>query len=306
MELRVLRYFLTVAQEGNITRAAENLHVTQPTLSRQLMDLESELGTTLFIRGKRAITLTDDGLLFRQKAQEIVELADKAEREFIERQEYIHGVISIGCVETMGSRFLADMIQTFHNQYPAVQFDLYNGYSDDIKDRIDKGLLDIGLVMTPVEITKYDFLRLPQKDIWGVLSASDAPLAQKDTVAPSDLIREPLILPKRAPVRNEVLNWLGVPDEQLHIVATHTLLSNAVLLVERGLGYAFTLNGALAMRSSKKTRFIPLSPQRTAESVFIWKKNHIFHSAVSLFLQQTKVVLSDTKEVNIEDRHDIV
>ena len=298
MELRVLRYFLTVAQEGNITKAADILHVTQPTLSRQLMDLEAELGTTLFIRGKRAITLTDDGHLLRQRAQEIVELAEKTQREFTEQREEVRGVVSIGCVETMGSRFLADTIAQFHKQYPAVQFDLYNGYSDDIKERLDKGLLDVGLVMTPVEISKYDFFRLPQQDIWGVLCAKGAPLARKDSVTPADLSQEPLIMPKRAPVRNEILNWLGVPTEQLHIVATHTLLSNSVLLVERGVGYAFTLNGSLAMRSSDKTKFIPLSPQRTAESVFIWKKNNMFHPAATLFLQQAKQFVSDENTDN--------
>lgn len=135
-----------------MTKAADILHITQPTLSRQLMDLENELGATLFLRGKRAITLTDDGLLFRQRAQEIVELADKTEREFVERHDLINGVISIGCVETMGSRLLADLIVEYNKRYPQVQFDLYNGYSDDIKDRIDKGLLDIGLLMMPVEI----------------------------------------------------------------------------------------------------------------------------------------------------------
>ncbi len=289
MEIRVLRYFLTVAEEGNITRAANILHVTQPTLSRQLMDLENELGTTLFLRGKRAITLTDDGLIFRQRAKEIVELADKAEREFIERHDLINGVISIGCVETMGSRFLADLIVKFHHQYPQVQFDLYNGYSDDIKDRIDKGLLDIGLLMSPVEITKYDFMRLDKKDIWGVLVPEDDPIAKSSAVTLDEIMDKPLFVPKRSAVHNEVVNWFGVPAERLNIVGTHTLLSNTVLLVERGMGYALTLNGSLSVQSSQKTKFIPLSPERTTESVFVWKKNHLFHPAASLFIQMANM-----------------
>ena len=290
MELRVLRYFLAVANEGNITKAAEMLHVTQPTLSRQLMDLEDELGATLFLRGKRAVTLTDEGTLFLQRAQEIVELADKAEREFIERHDLINGVISIGCVETMGSHLLADLIVKFHNKYPQVQFDLYNGYSDDIKDRIDKGLVDIGLLMTPVEISKYDFMRLDAKDTWGILVPSDDEIAGKDSVNLRDIADKPLILPKRSAVRNEVINWFGVPAERLNIVATHTLLSNTVLLVERGMGYAVTLNGSLATRSSAKTKFIPLSPERTTDNVFVWKKNHLFNAAVSLFIQMARML----------------
>lgn len=289
MELRVLRYFLAVANEGNMTKAAEALHITQPTLSRQLMDLENELGSALFYRGKRAVTLTEDGLLFKQRAQEIVELADKAKREFVERHDLINGVISIGCVETMGSRLLADLIIKFHDKYPHVQFDLYNGYSDDIKDRIDKGLLDIGLLMVPVEITKYDFMRLNQKDVWGVLVPADDPIAVKDYVTLQEIMDKPLIMPKRSAVHNEVINWFGVTADQLNIVATHTLLSNSVLLVERKMGYALTLNGSLAISSSHKVKFVPLFPERKTESVFVWKKNHLFNPAASLFIQMANM-----------------
>lgn len=296
MELRVLRYFLAVAREGNMTKAADILHITQPTLSRQIIDLENELGTALFVRGKRSIALTDDGLLFYQRAQEIVELADKTEREFVERHDLINGVISIGCVETMGSRLLADLITEYHKKYPQVKFDLYNGYSDDIKDRIDKGLLDLGLLMVPVEISKYDFMRLDITDTWGVLVPSDDPIAKKETVALDEIIDKPLIVPKRSAVHSEVVNWFGISADRLNIVATHTLLSNTVLLVERGMGYALTLNGSLSICSSKKIKFIPLHPQRTTESVFVWKKHHLFNPASSLFIQMANMMQKNSDD----------
>lgn len=169
MELRVLNYFLTVAEEGNITKAAEILHITQPTLSRQLMELEHELGTTLFIRGKRQITLTDDGILFQQRSKEIMQLVHKTENEFREQRELIGGVISLGCVESRTSCMLMEQVKEFSQKYPGVRFDLFNGYSDDIKDKIDRGLIDCGLLLEPVEISKYDFLRLKGEEVWGGL-----------------------------------------------------------------------------------------------------------------------------------------
>lgn len=294
MELRVLRYFLTVASEGNISRAAEMLHVTQPTLSRQIMDLEEELGAKLFIRGKREITLTDDGMLFRQRAQEIVELADKAENEFAQRTEQIEGKIVLGCVETNGSRVLADFICEFHKKYPKVQFNLYNGYSDDIKDRIDKGLLDIGLLVEPVEVSRYEYIRLNVKDTYGALMRADAPLAKKDAVTAEDLLKVPVMLPGRSTVHSEILSWFGPEASKLNIVETHTLLSNASLLVERGLGCAITLDGALAVQNSS-LKFVPLSPEKTSESVLVWKKNRMVNAAVSLFIQNINMFLRHGK-----------
>lgn len=290
MELRVLRYFLTVASEGNISRAADMLHVTQPTLSRQIMDLEEELGTKLFIRGKREITLTDDGTLFRQRAQEIVELVDKAEHEFAQRTEQIEGNIVLGCVETLGSRVLADFICEFHEKYPKVQFNLYNGYSDDIKERIDRGLLDMGLLVEPVEISRYEYIRLNQKETYGVLMRADSPLAQKESVTIEDLLKVPMMIPGRTTVHNEVLSWFGPEASKLNIVETHTLLSNASLLVERGIGYAVTLDGALAVQN-KNLKFVPIWPEKTTESVLVWKKNRMVNAATSLFIQNINMFI---------------
>lgn len=206
MELRTLRYFLAAAQEENMTRAAELLHITQPTLSRQMMDLEKELGTTLMLRGKNGLTLTDDGIFFRQRAEEIIELADRLEHVFAEKNTDISGVISIGATESVGSRLFAKMVKQFSDKYPLVRFDLYNEMADDIKDRMDKGLIDVGLLLEPIDTSKYDFLRLSQKETWGVLMRDDHPLSGRESIRLDEIVQYPLILPLREKVRAEILN----------------------------------------------------------------------------------------------------
>lgn len=290
MELRTLRYFLAAAEEENITRAADLLHVTQPTLSRQLMDLERELGTTLMLRGKKGMTLTDDGLFFRQRAEEIVELADRLEQAFVERNTDVSGVISIGATESVGSRLFAKLVKQFSDKYPLVRFNLYNEMADYIKERIDRGLVDVGLLLEPVDTVKYDFVRLSQRETWGVLMRNDHPLAGHESVRPQEMIPYPLILPLRERVRAEIINWLKCEEKDLNIPLSYTLLSNAVLLVEEGLGCAFCLDGALAIRSSPDLRFIPISPEHTTHSVLIWKKNHLFTPAASLFIQEINML----------------
>ena len=290
MELRTLRYFLAAAEEENITHAADLLHVTQPTLSRQIMDLEKELGTTLLLRGKNGLTLTDDGLFFRQRAEEIVELADRLEQAFVERNADVSGIISIGATEAIGSRLFAKLIQKFSEKYPLVQFHLYNEMADYIKDRMDKGLIDVGLLLEPIDTAKYDFIRLSQKETWGVLMREDHPLAGQASITPEDMVAYPLILPLRERVRADILHWLKQDEKDLNIPLSYTLLSNAVLLVEEGLGCAFCLDGALAIHSSPRLRFIPIRPEHTTRSVLVWKKNHLFSPATSLFIQEINML----------------
>lgn len=290
MELRTLRYFLTTAAEGNITRAADVLHVTQPTLSRQLMDLERELGTTLVLRGKKGLTLTDDGMYFRQRAEEIVELADRLEQQFAEKSESVSGIITIGATESIGSRMLSKLIASFAQRYPLVQFHMYNEMADNVKDKLDKGLADIGLLLEPVDVQKYEYLRLSQKETWGILLWKDHPLANEKFITPDQIASYPLILPLRDKVRQDVLNWIGREEKDLYIPLSYTLLSNAVLLVEEGLGCAFCLDGALAVRSSANLKFIPLRPEKTTRSVLVWKKNQLFSPATSLFIQEINMM----------------
>lgn len=293
MELRTLRYFLAAAQEENITRAADFLHITQPTLSRQIMDLERELGTTLINRGKNGLTLTDDGIFFRQRAEEIVELADRLEESFVEKNTEVSGTISIGATESIGSRLFARLIRQFSEKYPLVRFHLYNDMADYIKDRMDKGLIDAGLLLEPVDTSKYDYIRLSQKETWGVLMRDDHPLAGQEFITLEEIVRYPLILPLRERVRAEILNWLNCEEKDLNVPLSYTLLSNAVLLVEEGLGCAFCLDGALAIHSNPRLRFLPVRPEHTTRSVLVWKKNHLFSPATSLFIQEINMMRAE-------------
>mgnify|MGYP000050726567 FL=1 len=285
VEIRTLRYFLAIVQEGSITKAAEMLHITQPTLSRQMMDLEQELGTVLLIRGKRSVTLTEDGLLFKQQAEEIVDLADKAENAFRDKTEKISGTIAIGAAEALGSRILASYMKRFSDKYPDVQFELYNEMADHIKDKIDKGILDIGLVLEPIDTSKYEFIRFSGKETWGILCRKDHPLTNKERIAVEDIRPYPLILPSREKALSEVLNWLGCEERNLKVPVKYNLLSNVALLVEAGMGCAVCLDGALSIHYSEELCFCPVYPEHTTRCVLLWKKNRLFQPAASLFIQ---------------------
>ncbi|MEG0365417.1 MAG: LysR family transcriptional regulator [Coprobacillus sp.] len=287
MEIRVLKYFLTVAREENITRAAEILHITQPTLSRQLMQLEEELGVQLFIRGKNKITLTDEGMLLRRRADEIVELTDKTEREFQHVDDVVVGEVFIGGGELDSMRFLAEIIKDFHEEYPQVEFNLHSGNADDIKERLDRGIIDIGLLAEPVDISKYDFVRMPQKDVWGVIMPKDCPLAKKEFITPQDLKDQSLMFSRRSLVQNEIASWMGDYFDDIQVVVTYNLLYNASLMVEAGLGYAITLN-VVDTSEESPICFRPLSPKLETGSVIVWKKHQVFSPATTRFINKIK------------------
>ena len=285
MELRVLRYFLTVAQEENITKAAALLHVTQPTLSRQLMQLEEELGSKLFLRSQYRIILTDAGMLLRRRAQEIVELADKTEREFAQSEGELTGEIAIGCGEARSMTFLSRKICSFRQLYPGVRFQIYSANADDVKARLENGLLDLGLLMEPVDIGRYAFFRMPEKERWGVLAPKNSPLAEKEAVTPQDLLGIPLLHSGRERVIHELAGWFGDIYEQIEIAGTFNLILNAVNMVENGVGVALCFYlGEL----SGQLRFVPLSPPLETGSVLVWKKDKPFSPAAMQFHQHIK------------------
>lgn len=285
MELRILRYFLAVAREENITRAAALLHVTQPTLSRQLQQLEEELGVKLFRRSQYRVILTDDGMLLRRRAQEIVELAEKAQRELRHPETELVGEIAIGCGETAGMSFLSRHIREFRQLHPQVQFRIYSANADDVKERIEKGLLDMGLLTEPVDIGRYAFLRMPQKDRWGVLVPKDHSLAQKDFVSPADLTGIPLLISGRETVRNELAGWFGDAYDSMEIAATYNLILNAANMVQHGVGAALCFD--LGHISDALT-FVPLSPALETGTVLAWKKDQICSPAAEQFLSSLK------------------
>lgn len=284
MELRVLRYFLMVAREENITRAAELLHITQPTLSRQLSQLEDELGVKLFVRGARRIALTSEGLLLRRRAEEMVALADKTERELSEQEAMVDGKISIGCGEIASVKRLAEICAAFHERYPLVSFDLFTATADLVKEQMDRGLVDIGLLLEPVDVDKYEYLRMNLKEEWGVLMRPDDPLAAQESVTAEALEQCPLILPRRTSVQNELANWFGDAFEKLHVLFTSNLSTNGAMMVERGLGYSLVIRGALPFLDESKIAFRPLSPPLTATSVLAWKRQQPFALAAMKFI----------------------
>ena len=280
------------------TRAADILHVTQPTLSRQLIELEDELGTALLIRGKRSVTLTDEGFLFKQQAEMIVELSDKLEHTemivelsdklehtFKDKKDVVCGTIRIGASEAVGCRALALYMKEFREKYPDVQFDLYNGMADNIKEMLERGLLDLGLVLEPVDTAKFEYVRLPQKETWGLLLRKDHELAEKETLIVEEIRQYPLIMPGRENAKNEVLHWLQCEESHLNIPVYYNLLSNAALLVEAGMGCAVCLDGALSIHADPDLCFRQILPEHTTRSVILWKKNHLFSQAASLFVQ---------------------
>ena len=283
MELRVLRYYLTVAREENITRAADMLHITQPTLSRQMAELEEELNTRLFERTNRKIVLTESGMLLRRRAEELISLADKVQQEFQSGGDELTGLISIGSGVTAAvSACLPKLLQDYAQKYPQVRFELHTGTAAGIKDLLDKGLLDIGILMEPIEVEKYDFVRLPVKEVWGILMPADDPLAQKTAIAPGDLQDLPLIVSWRIRER-EAKAWFGGDTEHLNVFCTYDLIDNAATLVEHRLGYAFVIQGAL--KPAPGLTFRPLAPEVSNTSVLVWKRYQPSHPAVQKFIE---------------------
>lgn len=285
MELRVLKYFLAVAREENITRAAALLHLTQPTLSRQLMQLEEELGVKLFRRSQYRIILTQEGVLLRRRAQELVDLAEKTALEFACREKELMGEISVGAGETRSMTFLSQAIRTFRARHPKVTFRIFSANADDVKERLDLGLLDMGLLTEPVDVGRYAFCRMKERDLWGVLVRADAPLAAQERVGPEDLAQIPLIISGRESVQQELASWFREYWEKLEIAATFNLGLNVANMVRCGVGAALTFDLNLAFED---LRFLPLSPPMETGTVLVWKKDTVLTPVAEAFRQHIK------------------
>ncbi len=288
MELRVLRYFLAVAQEENISAAAEYLHLTQPTLSRQLMDLEEELGKKLFIRGGRRLTLTEDGLLLRKRASEIIDLVEKTQSEVMESDETVAGDIYIGSGETDALHLLLRSAKALQEQYPGIHYHIASGDNLDVTERLERGLIDFGLLVGSAP-DKYDSIRLPAKDVWGVLMPKDHPLAIKAEICPEDLKGQPLILSRHS--GPGLSRWMHMDLSKINVVATYSLLYNASLMVREGLGLALGLDKLINTTGDSQLCFRPLTPRLELDLYIVWKKYQVFSKASEKFLQQLKMDL---------------
>lgn len=284
MELRTLKYFLVVAREENITKAAALLHVTQPTLSRQMMQLEEELGVQLFTRSSHNIILTEQGMLLKRRAQELVSLAEKTKQE-LAQQQILNGEVAIGSGEYRSSVLLAQILAQFHKQHPQVRYEIFSGNSDDIKERIERGLLDVGFLLEPVDVSKYEFVRIPIREEWGVLVSEGSKLAQKTSVTPQDLADKSLLFARRDLVKRELMNWFGSYADDLNIVACGNLPFNLSMLVQQGMG------AYLSIRKSCQydgVCFRPLSPKLESNVVLAWKKNQTMSPAAQKLLEEAK------------------
>lgn len=300
MEIRVLKYFLTVAREGSITGAANSLHLTQPTLSRQLQDLEKELGQQLLIRGKYRISLTPEGMLLRKRAQEIVDMAEKTEAEFRSISDIIGGDIYIGCGETDSMKLIAEVMKEMQEEYPEIKFHIHSGNAEDVTEKLDKGLLDFGILIQPIDLSKYDHISIPQKDVWGVVMRTDSQLAKKKSINLEDLKNVPLIasrqMSKKYSADSGFLDWFGEDFDRLNITATYNLVYNAAIMVEAGMGYAITLDKLIKNIETGSICFRPLNPRLESGLDVVWKKYQVFSPAAKLFLEKIQHKFSSSRE----------
>lgn len=292
MEIRVLKYFLAVAREGSITGAANSLHLTQPTLSRQLQDLEKELGQKLLIRGKHKVLLTPEGLRLRKRAEEIIEMVDKTEAEFRFISDTISGDVYIGGGETDSMKHIAEIIKEIQKEYPRVKFHIYSGNAEDVIEKLDRGLLDFGLLIQPIDLSRYDNITLPEKDVWGVIIRKDSPLAKREVVNLSDLKGMPLLASRQMSPKysrdSGFLDWFGDEFEKLNITATYNLVYNAAIMVKAGIGVAVTLDKLANTSQESELCFRPLSPKLESGLDIVWKKQQVFSPAAKLFLEKLK------------------
>ena len=290
MEVRVLKYFLAVAHEGSITGAAASLHLTQPTLTRQLQGLERELGQKLLIRGKHRISLTPEGMMLKKRAEEIVELVEKTESEFNSITDIVSGDIYIGCGETRSMKQIAGVMKELRDKCSGIKFHIYSGNAEDVTEKLDKGLLDFGVLIQPIDLSKYDNITLPDKDVWGVIMRKDSPLAKKDYVELNDLSELPLIasrqMSKKYSADSGFLDWFGEEFENLNIAATYNLAYNAAIMVDAGMGYAITLDKLVNTSDVSNVCFRPLLPKLESGLNIVWKKSQVFSPAAKLFLKR--------------------
>lgn len=288
MEIRTLQYFLTVVREENISRAADILHITQPTLSRQMTQLEEELGTRLFIRG-RHLTLTDAGVMLRRRAEEVIDLINKIENE-IEEQNEVGGVISIGSGALIVSQSLPKIMEDFRKIYPKTQYRFYTNSAEYIKEQLDQGLLNFGILLEPIDITKYEYIRMTEKEKWGLFIQKDHPLAKKEYVTKEDLVSTPLIVTDRISLQKELENWLGDSFSMLNIFGTYNVITNVITFVKYGVAAALTIEGAVNLYGHEDMVFKPLYPELSMTSVLAWKKFQPNFGVAEKFLEYFKSI----------------
>lgn len=283
MNLRVLKYFIAVVKEGTISKASNYLHITQPTLSRQLEELESGLGKKLFIRGNRKITLTEEGFLLYKRAEEIIELVDKTKQELINNNKEIIGDIFIGCGETYSMKIIAKIIKKINKNYQKIKYHISSGNSEDLIEKLDNGLIDFCILIEPIDLSKYNYLKMPSVDKWGLIMRKNDPLAKNNFITLENIKTLPIICSRQVLKYNSFLKQ----QKSFNIVATYNLIYNATLLVEEGVGYALCLD-KLINKFNNNLSFIPLYPELKSSIYIVWKKNAIFSKPTKKFLEEVE------------------
>ncbi len=286
MELRILRYFLTVAKEQSFTKAAEQLHITQPTLSRQLAAFEEELGITLFIRKGKSITLTEEGILLKRRALEIINLEERTLEELKGTQEVVEGTVTVGCGEFAAVETFAEICKKYKEKYPLVQIAIHTATADTIHEMMNKGLVDIGMFMEPVNTEGFDYIRIKDSDHWVVGMKPDDPLAMRQYIEKKDLLGKPLILPERMGVQSELANWFGKDFSKLNISFTSNLGTNSGVMAANGLGYPVSIEGAAKYWRNDILVQRRLYPEITSGTVIAWRRNIPYSQAVRRLIEE--------------------
>jgi len=284
MDLKILRYFSTVAQTKNITKAAELLHITQPTLSRQLILLEESLNVKLFIKEKRTIELTDEGKLLKLRARELLDLADKTIQEILDENLVISGEVSLGMVDSFGAQEMYQQMSLFSVKFPNVQFNIFTGSSEELLEKMEHGTIDLCLLLEPIDTSDFNVIRLSQYEEWGILVKNSDKLASETSISVKKLSKMKLVLPNKKAAINEIENWFGKNKYKLNVSAKYNIIATALYCVEYDLGYPIGISSELVEKCSDVT-FLPIEPRKRTQSVILWKKNRNLNSAGGLFVK---------------------
>lgn len=290
MEIRVLKYFLEIAREENMTRASERLHISQPSLSKQMKELEIELGKKLFVRSNYSMHLTDEGMLLRKRAEDLLALADKITNEFKTMDNISGGDIYIGCAESYLIKYLAKSVKELNSRYPNIRYHITSGDTQQVTERIERGLIDMAFIVEPPNLTKYNYLEVPEQDEWGILMRKDCPLAKKETICVDDLINYPLFCSEQS-LQNDIPRWCGEKINRLNFIANFNLANNAVVFVKEGLGISLSFDKLIEINSVSDICFRPLIPKLYTKMYVIWKKYQVFTPVAQLLLDEISKVL---------------
>lgn len=291
MEIRVLRYFIQIAREGSMTRAAEYLHVSQPALSKQMKELEKQLGKKLFRRGSSSVSLTDEGMLLRRRAEDLLAMADKIENEFKALDEITGGDIYIGCAESYLIKYLTYAVKKLNGQYSNIHYHITSGDTQQVTERLDRGLLDFAFIVEPPDLSKYNYLEVPEQDTWGILMRKDCPLAEKSQIGIDDILPYPVFCSEQA-AKVDLPRWCGENIDQLNVMATFNLTGNAAIFVKEGLGIALTFDKLVEINDEGNLCFRPITPVLQTKMYVIWKKYQVFTPVAQLMLEQLNSILT--------------